>query len=82
MRRANMYSKRHCMLSVNELVEMVSFNDGTFDESEWNMNVVPRLECNIYRKRFPSIQQLRSPPPALQSWREAWQCSPANRIWY
>jgi hypothetical protein len=46
------------MLSVNERVEVVSFHDDSFDEGEWNKSVVPRLECNLYRKRFPSVQKI------------------------
>jgi hypothetical protein len=46
------------MLSINEQVEVMSFHDGTFDKDDWNTNVVPRLECNVYRKRFPSIQRI------------------------
>jgi hypothetical protein len=46
------------MLSVNELVEEVRFRHDSFDEGEWNKNVVPRLECNLYRKWLPSVQKI------------------------
>jgi hypothetical protein len=46
------------MLSVNERVEVMSFDDDTFDADDWYVFVVPRLECNKYRKRFPSIQKI------------------------
>jgi hypothetical protein len=46
------------MLSVNKRVEVMSFDDSEFDKDDWNMNVFPRLECNLYRKRFPSIQKI------------------------
>jgi hypothetical protein len=46
------------MLSVNERVEVMSFQYNAFDKDDWDMNVVPRLECNLYRKRFPFIQKI------------------------
>jgi hypothetical protein len=46
------------MLSVNERVEVVSFNAYTFHKSDWDVFVAPRLECNKYRKLFPSIQKM------------------------
>jgi hypothetical protein len=46
------------MLSVNERVEAVSFHDNTFDKDDWGAFVAPRLECNKYRKLFPSIQKI------------------------
>jgi hypothetical protein len=46
------------MLSVNERVEEIRFHDDTFDKDDWHTNVSPRLECNLYRKRFPSIQKI------------------------
>jgi hypothetical protein len=46
------------MLSVNERVELMNFDDNTFDEEEWNTNVVPRLECNLYRKRCLLIHKI------------------------
>jgi hypothetical protein len=46
------------MLSVNERIEKMRFYDNTFDEDDWNTQVSPRLECDLYRKRFPSIQKI------------------------
>jgi hypothetical protein len=46
------------MLSVNERVEVITFDDDTFDQDDWDTIVSPRLECNKYRKRFPSIQKI------------------------
>jgi hypothetical protein len=46
------------MLSVNERIEVMSFEEHTFDRDDWNTNVAPRLECNLYRKCFPSIQTI------------------------
>jgi hypothetical protein len=46
------------MLTVNERIEVMSFDDDTFDKDNWDAFVVPKLECNKYRKRFPSIQTI------------------------
>jgi hypothetical protein len=46
------------MLSVNDRVEVMSFDDDAFDKDDWDVFVVPRLECNLYRKWFPSIQAI------------------------
>jgi hypothetical protein len=46
------------MLSVNERVAVMSFYDDTFDQGDWDAFVVPRLECNKYRKRFTAIQTI------------------------
>jgi hypothetical protein len=46
------------MLAVNDRVEAMSFHDDTFDKDNWDAFVVPRLECNKYRKRFLSIQKI------------------------
>jgi hypothetical protein len=46
------------MLSVNERVQVMSFHDNTFDKDDWEAFVVPRLECNLYRERFLSIQKI------------------------
>jgi hypothetical protein len=46
------------MLSVDERVEAVSFNDDTFDKDDWNAFIFPRVECNKYRKLFPSINKI------------------------
>jgi hypothetical protein len=46
------------MLSVNERVEEMRFKDDTLDN--WDAFISPpqRLKCNLYRKRFPSIQKI------------------------
>jgi hypothetical protein len=46
------------MLSVNDRVEVITFHDNTFDKDDWDAFVYPRLECNKYRMRFPSIQKI------------------------
>jgi hypothetical protein len=35
------------MLSVNERVEAMSFDDGTFDIGQWNMHVTPPQDSNV-----------------------------------
>jgi hypothetical protein len=56
------------MLSVNKQLEEIRIDefvaefDGdypTFDPSAWDALVTPRLDCNVYRKRFPAIQKIR-----------------------
>jgi hypothetical protein len=61
------------MLSVNKQLEGIIFHDedddddkdddedSPFDSLAWVKLVTPRLECNVYRKRFPAIQNIRSP---------------------
>jgi hypothetical protein len=46
------------MLSVNKQVEDIQFHDNAYDRSTWDTDVAPRLEYNIYRKRFPAIQRV------------------------
>jgi hypothetical protein len=46
------------MLSVNKRVVEMSFDHKTFIEDDWDTFVVPRLECNRYRERFPSIHKI------------------------
>jgi hypothetical protein len=46
------------MLTVNKRIEVISFHEKTFDEDDWNKNVSPRLERNLYRMRFPSYQKI------------------------
>jgi hypothetical protein len=33
-------------------------DDDTFDSDDWDTSISPRLECNDYRKRFPSILKI------------------------
>jgi hypothetical protein len=60
------------MLSVNNELEGIRCRDDNegddddgydspFDPATWAALVIPRLECNIYRKRFPAIQEIRPP---------------------
>jgi hypothetical protein len=46
------------MLLENKQVEDVKFYDATYDRSTWDTGVAPRLDYNIYRKRFPAIQKV------------------------
>jgi hypothetical protein len=46
------------MLSINERIDVMSFDDDTFDKDDWDAFVAPRLECNLYRERFLSIQKI------------------------
>jgi hypothetical protein len=46
------------MLAVNEQVDEIQIDD-SFDRTVWNAVVVPRLEINLYRKRFRTIQAIR-----------------------
>jgi hypothetical protein len=53
------------MLSVNKQLEEIRLcdddDDSPFDPAAWAALVTPRLECNVYRKRFPAIQEIRVP---------------------
>jgi hypothetical protein len=46
------------MLSVNDRVELMMFDDYTFNKYDWDAYVAPRLECSTYRKRFLLIQKI------------------------
>jgi hypothetical protein len=46
------------MLSVNERIEEMDFYVDTFAEGDWMVLARTRLECNKYRKRFPSLQRI------------------------
>jgi hypothetical protein len=46
------------MLVVNTQVEDIKFYDSVYDRSIWDTGIVPRLEYNIYRKRFRAIQKV------------------------
>jgi hypothetical protein len=52
-------------LSDNVQLEVILIDedddDSPFDSLAWDKLVIPRLEYNIYRKRFPPIQNIRSP---------------------
>jgi hypothetical protein len=53
------------MLSDNYQLEEIRIDedddDSPFDSMAWDSFVIPRLECNVYRKWFPAIQNIRSP---------------------
>jgi hypothetical protein len=52
------------VLSDNDQLEEIRIDeddDDPFDSLAWDKLVIPRLEYNIYRKRFPPIQNLRVP---------------------
>jgi hypothetical protein len=53
------------MLSVNKQLEEIRIADlddlPFFDSAAWDKLVSPRLDCNVYRKRFPAIQEIRVP---------------------
>jgi hypothetical protein len=53
------------MLSENEQVEDIQLKErfftDTYDRVIWDELVVPRLECNVYRKRFVVIQRIQNP---------------------
>jgi hypothetical protein len=48
------------MLSVNERVEAMSYDDSTFEKYYWAVAayVSPRLEYKAYRKLFPSTPKI------------------------
>jgi hypothetical protein len=43
------------MLSINKQVEEISLEDDKFDPDVWHEFVAPKLECNVYRKRFAAM---------------------------
>jgi hypothetical protein len=52
------------MLSDNKQIEKIlifkdfqDFDDSPFDSTTWDKLVTPRLECNVYRKRFLAIRK-------------------------
>jgi hypothetical protein len=46
------------MLSVNDRVDVMSYDSNTFHKSDWDAFVAPRIDCNLYRKRFLSILKI------------------------
>jgi hypothetical protein len=46
------------MLLVKTQVEDIKFYDSGYDRSIWDTGVEPRLEYNLYRKRFSAIQKV------------------------
>jgi hypothetical protein len=49
------------MLLTNQQVDQIPFDDHTFDRFLWNTRVVPKLECNLFRKRFVPLQKIGEP---------------------
>jgi hypothetical protein len=47
------------MLSVNQQIEEIPFDDRTFDRELWDVIVIPRLDCNLYRERFLPLQKIK-----------------------
>jgi hypothetical protein len=47
------------MLSDNDQLEEIRIYKHGNDSAAWDKLVIPRLECNVYRKRFPAIQEIR-----------------------
>jgi hypothetical protein len=43
------------MLSTNEQIDEIPFDDTIFNRAEYDSKVAPRLECNLHRKRFRQI---------------------------
>jgi hypothetical protein len=51
------------MLLVNKHIDEILFCCGeSFDRDDWNALVAPRLEYNLYRRRFVPIQTINAPP--------------------
>jgi hypothetical protein len=48
------------MLAENEQVDDIQVLD-LFDSDVWDAIVVPRVEINLYRKRFLAIQKIQNP---------------------
>jgi hypothetical protein len=59
-----------------------SFNDCASDQDLWNTLVTPRIECNLYRKRFLPLQKIEKLLPALSSWTEPWLVWQGHRLLY
>jgi hypothetical protein len=48
------------MLLVNKRIDVIDFHDRTF-HADWGALVVPKLECNGYRKPFRALQKIEVP---------------------
>jgi hypothetical protein len=46
------------MLKVNRQVEKIVFHQNMYDQNEWCASVAPKLEHNLYRKRFLRISKI------------------------
>jgi hypothetical protein len=49
------------MLLVNKRIDEIPFDEHIFDGALWNTLVAPKLECNLYRKRFVPLQKIEVP---------------------
>jgi hypothetical protein len=49
------------MLSENKQVDEMRFDPYTFDQALRYSHVAPRLECNLYRKRFVTLRNIEEP---------------------
>jgi hypothetical protein len=51
------------MLLVNKHIDEIPFccTIGSFDREDWDALVAPRVECNLYRKRFVTIPKIQDP---------------------
>jgi hypothetical protein len=49
------------MLLTNKGVDEILFDAYTFDQALWDKLVGPKVECNLYRKRFPALQKIQVP---------------------
>jgi hypothetical protein len=50
------------MLLVNKHVDEIPFCcERSFRRDDWNALVIPRVECNLYRKRFVTIEKIQEP---------------------
>jgi hypothetical protein len=47
------------MLLANQRMDEIPFDYSTFDPALWDALVVPRLESNLYRKRFVPIRAIQ-----------------------
>jgi hypothetical protein len=46
------------MLLINKHVEEICYDESMYDRTDWKRSIAPRLECNIYRKRFLALQRI------------------------
>ena len=45
------------LLKTNQQLEKIEFHDENYDRVEWDTEVVPRLECNLYRKHSRALAE-------------------------
>jgi hypothetical protein len=50
------------VLLINKNVDRIPFDPlGTFDHHDWDTLVAPKVECNLYRKRFVALEKIEEP---------------------